>query len=1669
MRTRIVALSVVLCCFVCLLQAQMSGPGGAIKYGNEWIDYSGTYYKIPVAKDGIYRISGATLKAAGIPIEVIDASRFQLFHLGEEVPIYVNSNTLLNDDDFLEFYGEKNRSQLDRHLYKAPEEDMLNPFYSLVTDTSAYFLTWSDRASETRIQQIDNDLSNLPPKEEWFWYDLTQLYTTELAKAENIVGVKKSQFQRGEGYSGGFEVRNNIRFEPTNVYPTTDSARVLLRFATNDRQHDLEIQINDQLRIAESFFGYALKSFDLGTLLSGNRPTVKVDLIGKNASNDRQALAVATLRYPRRFDFENADVFSFHLLDSQQRKYLEISNFNVFGGPPILYDLNDHQRILTANENGIVRVAIPPANSAGPDQQRRLVLVNGNTGIKKVEKLEKVNFINYPEAAYIIISHPLLYQTNSGSNPIQDYAAYRSSSIGGNFRTIIIDIQQLYDQFAYGVNRHYIALRNFGHFIHRNWPTTKYMFIIGKGMEFDQIRSSISVQKHYGKEFYIPTYGNPGADNLLLSDNFSSEPVIPIGRIAATSPYEVGVYLQKVKDFEANRNLPQTVEDRYWMKRVLHLGGGDLSIQETIRTNLTDLETLIKNSKFGGDVTSFYKESTDAIEVSRADQLFETINDGLSIITFYGHSGANSFDFNIDNPENYQNKNKYPILVSLGCYSGQIHNDFKGISERFVFSPNSGTIAFFASTGLGYISSLRTLSQNFYRYLGEINYGEGLGIVMKNTVGALDSIPFSSVKELSEQYTMHGDPAIVLNAHNGPDYTIDAQTVAFEPSVIDIQTDSFSLSFDLLNLGFHIEDSLSFQITQELPDGRQVKVKQGNTPTPEARATVEVKLPVLGQESVGLNTFYIKIDEMDDLAEQPSPEAESNNELILSSGERGIQIFILDNTINPVYPPDFGIVNRQSPTLYASTTNALAPNQPYLFEIDTTTLFNSPLKERTTITQKGGLVKWQPQLELKDQVVYYWRVSQDSLNEQVGYNWKRSSFTFLAEGTHGWSQSHYFQYLQDSLASLKVRPSSKFSFAANPLPFTIRNKLFDRSQPPRGLVNGSSWSDFFRWDIPGSVSVVVFDPTGQIRFNFKPGEFGSVNTSAARIGCYPFPADSYENRRQLIDFIENEVEDGSVVFLYTALRTEEIDLSIENWQQDSLRNDGINLFNFLEQKGARLIRNLEKEVVPYIFVFKKGGGPLREVLAENKFEEISAEYLIDELQTEGALISPLIGPSKNWGKLDFDHTYSSSPENDSISCSMWGYPNPEGRPALLWEGESTGTSALDLSFINANEYPYLQLRFDSFDETDKSAASLDFWRIFYEGFPELAVNPERHFAINQDTLQQGQPYRMEVAIENISAYDMDSLLLKYNIGGGQNVQESIVQRIAPVNRFSAEIAILNLATTDRAGLQSVLLEANPDEDQPELFHFNNFLQTTFSVQTDVTKPVLDVTFDGQHIMDGDLVSAAPLIQVSIIDENKYLSLNDTSSIQLFLEFPNGSVTQINATNPDVAIEFEREANRVNVFFTPQFLENGEYRLFANGKDASGNVAGNFDYQIRFEVITEKSISNLLNYPNPFSTSTQFVYTLTGSEPPAEFKIQIFTAAGTIVREIFQEELGELKIGTHRTEYSWDGTDTYGDPLANGIYLYRIIAKDENGKDYEAYDNGTGRFFQNGFGKMVLLR
>ena len=204
------------------------------------------------------------------------------------------------------------------------------------------------------------------------------------------------------------------------------------------------------------------------------------------------------------------------------------------------------------------------------------------------------------------------------------------------------------------------------------------------------------------------------------------------------------------------------------------------------------------------------------------------------------------------------------------------------------------------------------------------------------------------------------------------------------------------------------------------------------------------------------------------------------------------------------------------------------------------------------------------------------------------------------------------------------------------------------------------------------------------------------------------------------------------------------------------------------------------------------------------------------------------------------------------------------------------------------------------------------------------------------------------------------------------------------------------------------------------------------------------------------------------------AISDTALFQVYITNPLGVKNRIPFMdkNGNQIIQFipaTEQNKKCRLLHTGNFKLDGKYTLSVQAKDRNGNLSGDNAYMINFEVINETSISYLTNYPNPFSSSTRFVYTLTGNSVPDNMQIQIMTISGKVVREISEDELGPLQIGRNQmTNFAWDGKDQFGDPLANGIYLYRVIVKSK-GQEVKHRNSEIDYHFKHEFGKMYLMR
>ncbi|MFT7589287.1 MAG: hypothetical protein ACI959_001504, partial [Limisphaerales bacterium] len=1223
-----------------------------------------------------------------------------------------------------------------------------------------------------------------------------------------------------------------------------------------------------------------------------------------------------------------------------------------------------------------------------------------------------------------------------------------------------VDINELYDQFGYGIRKHPLAIRYFSHYIKEKFLSpADYLFLIGKGRTYNDYRRYLTSYR----ETWIPTFGHPGSDILLASKRGEVSPVIAIGRLAARNADDVRIYYQKIVEFDANQqSMLQTVDNKFWMKNVLHFGGGISEFeQNTFRGYLEDYEDIIEDTVYGAFVHEFYKTSTDPITTSPSDKIDSLIEAGVSLMTFFGHSSINTFDYNIGNPLDFANNGKYPIVYGNGCVTGDIHKSTYSLSENYVFAEGKAAIGFLAASTLSFAGGLDLLAAEFYRQLSFKSYGVGIGENMRRAITNLEPGANIITQLAMEHITLNGDPSLSLNTFPKADYAIEAPYVVLDPPVVTIANDSFSVKLIVHNLGQAIDTAYFVQVRRILPDGAEEEIKKRVKST-IYKDTICFTFATDIINGVGLNALDIQIDEQDEIAEVD----ELNNSITLD-------ILISSNDAIPVYPYDFGIISDPLTSLQASTAHAFAPVRQYIMQIDTSELFNSPLKQSKEFIQGGGVINWEnPPVPMIDSAVYYWRISLDTIYDNE-YSWRGHSFVYIPDYTQGWNQSHYYQYLKDDYVNIELETDRGFSFVNDV-------RVVD-------IFTGGAWYEVISYIDNAQIALSSCAGQGFVAFVFDPATgipWTTYNTggNVGKYGDYycsskpsqqiiQFRTNVAAEREAMFNFMMDSIPEGFYFIAYSTIT----EPNYSDWLTDDYGTDSLNLLDAFASFGSDAITGFDTlSYKPAFVFFGRKGMPetAEEVYAAFAGEKIQATFDIPGFWREGFLTSPPIGPSSDWKQLIWHSTSSDPIATDQESISIFGI-RENGLEELITSGiTSTDTS---LSWLDEKEFPKIRLRLDSKDDSLRTPTQLKYWRVIYDPVPEAALNPNGYFELAKDTLFQGEELNLEIAIDNISELDMDSLLVSYKV---------ITQNNFPINLsyprqdslLEGDRLLSKLVFDTRdipQGNNLLIIDVNPSDDQSEQTHFNNVGIIPFRITGDNINPYMDVTFDGVHILDGDLVSAEPQIAIRLTDENPFIALSDTTNLSILLSYPTGQVIDINYNDPIMQFipadsENLEEENQAEIILSPDFSIDGIYKLEVSGQDPSGNKAGDIDYNITFEVINKSMISNVVNYPNPFTTRTHFVFTLTGSKLPEYFKIQIMTVSGKIIREISHLELGALHVGVNKTDFTWDGTDKYGDAVGNGVYLYRVVTRID-GESIEHYNTSADGYFKSGFGKMYLAR
>lgn len=1647
------------------------------QYGNDWIKPNVEYFKFPIVSEGLFRLPFNVFINAGIDTSKVKGKNFRLYRYGQPVAFYTTSLGQWKEGDFLEFLGHPNDGTIDAGFFKNPS-DQLQKSYSLITDTAYYFLALDSIAPSYFVEEATNDLVGTPPKEEYHWHTSNIVYKTNYSDGQQptlaIPTLYDSQYSAGEGYTdsrynSGTKTKNPSTTNRYLAEPLNATVKYVvsntIEQSTNNFLHQMEITVAGA-RDEYSINGFGIRRGQMIVPVSGlgNSTTPVNFTILRSAFFYR--ISSVSITYPKQFLFDNQSRYSFKV-EKNTPVYLEISNFNRRNTTPVLYDFKNLKRYEANISGNVLRFHLSEGNQS---RDSLYISSQASQDIGEVGRLIPINFVNHtlPEnqGNFIILTSKKLLDD---SEVIKDYENFRSSPQGGGYSVLTVYIDEIEEQFGYGIKKHPLAIRNFINFLLDNASIKpSHLLILGKGIQSISTRSNANNFQNS----LIQPYGDPPTDVLLVARSAQNiVPQIAVGRVSASNADEIRIYLNKLKEHEAARvdtsAISQSLENKQWMKRVLHLGGGNnASEQNSFRAFLNNYKNTIEGPSYGATVTTILKTSSEPIQIATSTLIDSLINNGISLITYFGHSSASTLDFNLV-IGSMRNKAKYFVMLTNGCFVGNIYGAGINYSERIVLSEDKAAIAYIAPFNFGLTTNLNNYSSRFYDRLSRTMYGSTLGEVTRSTVQSMTTQTALDIL-LANQMIFHGDPGINLNTHSRPDYIITAENIIFNPSVISTSNDQIEIKIIVKNIGKAVDEEMDISVTRVFQNGLSEDYSI-RVDAPYFIDSFTITIPNNPITAGGLNTFTIKVDSKEEINEL----SEFNNQVT-------IQKQVLTDDIVPIYPYEFSITNSQ-PTLKFSFESREFKTKKYFLEIDTTELFNSPFKETNTGVSLPGLIEWKPStIPFNQNTVYYFRSAIDTasiVGTQEDIKWNNSSFLYNVNYSTGWNQSHYFQYLKDEYFNISLRPNRKFTFAEDFQSLKLRNGMTLANQnislflndiqiATNSYIGNSGGVIFFVYDIAKGRPLESINQPGTVF-----GTYNDINEfTSGPVQVIAFRTHTEIWRQRTINFLQNNLPEQYVLLCYNFKNG-----NYSLWGNDSLTL-GTNLFQEFEKLGATQIRNAQQNKTYTFFVEKSGvSNKIYEHIGEGQNTVIDTTFNFSGVWNEGAVRSTLIGPARAWNELRYNWSSLETTTYDEAVVNLYGISSGGGFNLLR---ENITDSITDISFVDHNTFPFLRLEFFGADDSARTAPQLDYWRVIYEELPDAAVNPALKYSQSEDTLDIGEALSISLGVTNISNIDMDSLLVKFTVISPQNQTYIEYGRYPPLLANSSyEIDFdIEISNFPSLGVNNILVEINPDLDQPEQFSFNNFSTFTVYLSEDKINPILDVTFDGMHIVEGDIVSPNPEIVIRLIDENLSLPLNDTAGFEIFLvnltDSQNPIIEKINLSRNDIEFVPAQggggEKNEARIYFRPTFTQDGNYELRVQAKDRSNNVSGENVYRVGFKVITRIAISNFLNYPNPFTTSTRFVFTITGKVPD-KIKIQILTITGKVVRVVTQDELGPIRVGNNISRFAWDGTDQYGDRLGNGVYLYRVIVEDES-NDFEHHSTGVENYFnKEGFGKMYMAR
>jgi len=207
-------------------------------------------------------------------------------------------------------------------------------------------------------------------------------------------------------------------------------------------------------------------------------------------------------------------------------------------------------------------------------------------------------------------------------------------------------------------------------------------------------------------------------------------------------------------------------------------------------------------------------------------------------------------------------------------------------------------------------------------------------------------------------------------------------------------------------------------------------------------------------------------------------------------------------------------------------------------------------------------------------------------------------------------------------------------------------------------------------------------------------------------------------------------------------------------------------------------------------------------------------------------------------------------------------------------------------------------------------------------------------------------------------------------------------------------------------------------------------------------PEISAYLNDEQFIDGGTSNEDPVLFLKLFDESGINTVGNGIGHDLMAILDEESAKPIILNDYYTSDLNTYQSGQVKYPFST--LDPGQHTISVKAWDVNNNSS---DVKISFTVQAAETplVKRLYNYPNPFSTSTEFMLEHNQSCDVMDVQIQIYTIGGRLVKTI-QNQVNTKGFTTRGL--FWDGRDDYGDRLANGVYIYRLQYQNNDGKRAE---------------------